>query len=110
MRPSVALLLFLAGPPSALPLHPTYFTPVHRLSGIGVDRYEMPDEVLAARTNQMIESQTFGIMRDAQSVAGAERITGAKLQPIFREASRRSGLPAPLIEAISYLESWGIPN
>ena len=84
-----------------------YFTPQHRLSGIGVDRAEITPEVLDARTGRMIQSQTFTIMREPQATAGAERITGPKLTPIFKRASTSSGLPASLISAIAYLESWG---
>src|SRR5580693_1848896 len=64
-------------------------------------------EVLAARTDRMIQSQTFTIMRDPQAVAGAERITGARLAPIFRRAADESGWPVSLISAVAYLESWG---
>ena len=55
----------------------------------------------------MIQSQTFVIMRDPQASAGAVRITGARLTPIFRQAAATSGMPASLISAIAYLESWG---
>jgi Transglycosylase SLT domain len=84
-----------------------YFTPQHRLSGIGVDRAEISPEVLDARTGRMIQSQTFTIMREPQATAGAERVTGPKLTPVFKRASTSSGLPASLISAIAYLESWG---
>jgi len=90
---------------------PKFFTPEHRVSGIGVERDDISDELLAARTDRMIESQTFGIMRDPLAVPGAKRITGdAKLQALFKAAGQRSGLPASLIEAIAYLESWGDPK
>jgi len=55
----------------------------------------------------MIQSQTFVIMREPQATAGAQRITGPRLTPIFRRAATSSGLPASLISAIAYLESWG---
>jgi hypothetical protein len=84
-----------------------YFTPQHRLSGIGLDRAEITPEVLDARTGRMIQSQTFTIMREPQATVGAERITGPKLTSIFKRASTGSGLPASLISAIAYLESWG---
>ena len=84
-----------------------YFTPQHRLSGIGVDRAEITPDVLDARTGRMIQSQTFTVMREPQATAGAERITGLKLTPIFKRAATGSGLPASLISAIAYLESWG---
>jgi hypothetical protein len=84
-----------------------YFTPQHRLSGIGVDRAEISPEVLDARTGRMIQSQTFTIMREPQATAGAERIAGPKLTPVFHRAATTSGLPASLISAIAYLESWG---
>jgi hypothetical protein len=87
-----------------------YFTPAHRLSGIGVDREQISDELLARRTELMMESQTFSIMRDPQSLAGAKRITSPKLQQIFKAASERSGIPASLISAVAYLESWGDPK
>src|SRR3982751_4568399 len=86
------------------------FTPKNRLSGIGIDRGEMSDAVLTRRTELMIESQTFAIMRDPEALAGAKRITSPKLTPIFRAASTRSGLPFELIRAVAYLESWGDPR
>src|SRR5207342_321371 len=59
----------------------------------------------------MIGSQTFSIMREAEALPGAKRVTGsAKLQALFRSASASSGMPASLIEAICYLESWGDPK
>lgn len=114
MRSSVVLifslfLLCFAPPNSAASTQPEYFAPIHRLSGIGAGRADISDEVLAARTDLMIESQTFAIMRDSQALPGAQRITSAGLQAIFRQASTRSGLPQSLIEAITYLESWGNP-
>src|SRR5579872_2511 len=87
---------------------PEYFEPHHRVSGIGVDRDDLSKDLLEVRTERMIESQTFSILRDPQSVPGARRITGnPKLQSLFQSAALRSGLPATLIEAVSYLESWG---
>lgn len=71
----------------------------------------MSDELLALRTDLMIGSQTFTIMREPQAVPGAERMTrSTRLRSIFRDAERRSGMPASLLEAISYLESWGVPD
>src|SRR5881227_3736562 len=88
-----------------------YFVPAHRVSGIGVARDDISDELLEVRTDLMVQSQTFGIMREAQAVAGARRITStAKLQSLFRDAEKRTGVPASLIEAIAYLESWGDPR
>ncbi len=85
-----------------------YFEPHHRVTGIGVDRDDLSQEVIDVRTERMIESQTFSILRDPQSVPGAKRLIGnAKLQSLFNAAGERSGLPPSLIEAISYLESWG---
>ncbi len=84
-----------------------YFTPHHQLLGIGVGRADLTPDLLAARTDHMIQSQTFTIMREPQAEAGAERITGARLAPVFRLASEESGWPASLISAVAYLESWG---
>ena len=106
MRPLVLLFLSLSFPGWAA--SPEYFTPMHRLSGIGVDRDDLSQDLVDARTDLMIQSQTFIIMREPQAVAGAQRVTGDRtLQSLFAAASARSGLPASLLEAIAYLESWG---
>lgn len=55
----------------------------------------------------MIESETFAIMRESGALSGAERITGPGLQQVFKRASLETGMPASLIAAIAYLESWG---
>src|SRR5258708_33041675 len=68
-----------------------YFVPSHRVSGIGVSRDDISTDVLQARTDLMIQSQTFGIMREPLAIAGAKRITSAKLQSLFRAAEKRSG-------------------
>src|ERR1700733_404548 len=101
-------LLLLSLAPFRQAIAADYFTPSHRLSGIGVARDDLSDDVLDARTGLMTESQTFSILREQMAVPGAKRITGdKKLQQIFQMAAERSGLPASLIEAIAYLESWG---
>src|ERR1051325_7895186 len=85
-----------------------YFVPAHRVSGVGVARDDISEDLLAVRTDLMIQSQTFGILREPLAIPGAKRITrDPKLQSLFRAAERESGLPAPLIEAIAYRESWG---
>jgi len=84
-----------------------YFTPQHQLLGIGAGRAAITPEVLRARTDRMIQSQTFTIMREPNSGPGAERITGPRLAPVFRRAAAESGWPVSLIEAVAYLESWG---
>jgi hypothetical protein len=75
-----------------------------------VARDDVSSDLLAVRTDRMIQSQTFSIMRDAMAVAGAKRITSPKLQSLFHQASQESGMPASVIEAIAYLESWGDAN
>jgi hypothetical protein len=84
-----------------------YFTPQHQMLGIGAGRSDITPDLLAARTDRMIQSQTFTIMRDPQATAGAERILGTHLAPIFRRAADESGWPASLISAVAFLESWG---
>jgi transglycosylase-like protein with SLT domain len=84
-----------------------YFVPSHRVTGIGIARDDLSAEMLKARTELMIQSQTFAIMRDPLAVPGAKTITSPKLQSLFRAAEKRSGVPASLLEAIAYLESWG---
>src|SRR6266568_4133600 len=104
MKFSYGLLLAILMPAIAA----DQFAPKHRVQGIGVSRDDISDELLEARTNLMIESQTFSIMRESEALPGAKRITGnAKLQALFRSAASSSGMPASVIEAICYLESWG---
>lgn len=105
----VFLSLLLAS--SALTLAPSeYFVPSHRLTGIGLSRSEMSPELLNERVKLMTDSQTFSILRDPRAEMGAERIENPKLQKIFAEAQRRSGIPASLLKAIAYLESFGDPK
>ena len=88
-----------------------HFTPTQRVSGIGISRDDVSEELLNVRTERMIESQTFSIMRDPQALPGAKRVVGStKLQSLFRSAAAASGMPASVIEAICYLESWGDPK
>jgi hypothetical protein len=106
-----AALFLLSLVPMGQAESPGYFIPAHRVSGIGIARDDISADLLAARTDLMIQSQTFGIMREPLAVPGAKRITSdPKLQSIFRIAAQRSHLPATLIEAIAYLESWGDPK
>jgi hypothetical protein len=88
--------------------HAELFAPAHRLTGIGAARADMSDELLAARTRLMIESQTFAILRDPRAAQGAERVL--KYEKLFEDAERRTGWPAEVLSAIAYLESFGDPN
>jgi hypothetical protein len=102
-----ALLLLILVPLSQAD-SPGYFIPKHQVSGIGVGRDDLSGDQLSARTNLMIESQTFGIMRDARALDGAKRTTGdPRLQALFRSSAEHNGLPVSILEAIAYLESWG---
>jgi soluble lytic murein transglycosylase-like protein len=106
MRFSVLFVLSLA--PLGQAGSPEYFAPAHRVSGIGIARDDISEELLKARTDLMVQSQTFSILREPLAVAGAKRITQtASLQSLFRQAERQGGAPASLMEAIAYLESWG---
>ena len=102
-------VLFLACSAAFLPAaSPAYFEPAHTIPGIGASRDDLSQETIDNRTELMIQSQTFSILREPEAVPGARRITGdRKLQALFRQASEESGVPASLIEAIAYLESWG---
>ena len=51
---------------------PDHFAPTQRVSGIGISRDDISDELLEVRTERMIESQTFSIMREAQAAAGRQ--------------------------------------
>src|SRR5580692_5452685 len=106
-----ALLIVLSLVPLGRAGSSESFTPEHRVSGIGVERDDISSDLLDVRTDRMIQSQTFAIMRDPQALNGAKRMAGnAKLQALFKAAGQRSGLPPTLIEAIAYLESWGDPK
>lgn len=94
----------------AWPVQTDYFVPAHQLRGIGAGRRDLSDEALAQRTEAMIQSQTFSIMREPQALPGAKRIFSPGLQRMFWDAERRSGFPASVLQAIAYLESWGIPR
>jgi hypothetical protein len=100
----------LCGTLPASPTEPEYFAPVHRLPGIGVARQDLTDETLTLRTEAMIQSQTFGIMREPLAAQGAERIHGSGLERLFRDAESKSGFPASVLQAMAYLESWGVAN
>src|SRR3954453_7196604 len=107
----IAALFALSLAPLGQAGSPDYFVPAHRVSGIGVARDDISQDLLAVRTDRMIQTQTFSVMREPDAVPGAHRITtNSKLQSLFREAERQTGVPATLIEAIAYLESWGDPN
>src|SRR5215469_7308898 len=104
----LAALVFLSLVPLGQAGSPDYFVPQHRISGIGVARDDLSEDLLSIRSDLMVESQTFGIMRDPQAVIGAKRITGdAKLQSLFKSSAEHNGLPVTTLEAIAYLESWG---
>jgi len=105
-----AYLIILALLPIGHAASPDHFSPSHRLMGIGVSRDDMSQDLVDTRAELMIQSQTFGIMREALAVAGAKRITSPKLQSLFKAASAASGMPSTVIEAIAYLESWGDAN
>ena len=81
----------------------------HRVSGVGVARDDISADLLEARTDLMVQSQTFSIIPGLLAVEGAHRITtNVRLQAAFRNAAKFSGLPATLIKAIAYLKSWVI--
>src|SRR5262245_26843780 len=104
----IAALFVLGLAPLTQAGPPEYFAPSHRVSGIGVARDDISEDLLAVRTDLMIQAQTFSILREPLAIAGAKRITTTpKLQELFQQAERQSGVPARLIEAIAYLESWG---
>ena len=109
MRSTVFLSLGLALWAGAGPAE--HFVPVHRVSGVGAARIDMSGELLQARTATMMQTQTFGILREAQALPAARRLTSdAALQSLFRSAAAHSGFSASLLEAIAYLESWGDPK
>jgi hypothetical protein len=79
-----ALALALCVTQAAPPTETGYFAPARRLPGIGIDRQDLTDETLARRTEAMIQSQTFGIMREPLATQGADRIHGSGLERLFR--------------------------
>jgi Transglycosylase SLT domain len=89
---------------------PAHFEPTHRIIGIGADRDDLSADQIDLRTDRMIDSQTFAIMREPEALLGARRITDPKLKALFVSASQHSGFPVSLLEAVAYLESWGDPK
>ena len=84
----IAALVVLSLAPLGQAGSPGYFVPAHRVAGIGVARDDLSEELLQARTERMIQSETFGIMRETLAVPGAKRITSSsRLQALFRSAS-----------------------
>src|SRR5215470_6765389 len=105
---TAVVMLFLILLLAANAATPDRFAPAHRLDGVGVSRDDLTDELVDKRADLMIQSQTFSIMREAQSLQGAKRVTrDPKLQALFKSAAASSGMPATILEAIAYLESWG---
>ena len=60
---AVCLLLLLLAP-AGYAATPDRFAPSNRLSGVGASRDDMSDDLLDTRTDLMIQSQTFAIMRE----------------------------------------------
>ncbi|HEX3742872.1 MAG TPA: lytic transglycosylase domain-containing protein [Bryobacteraceae bacterium] len=104
------LVLLLSLMPWAQAGSREYFSPAHRISGVGIDRDALTPELLQLRTDLMVQAQTFGIMREQGAIDGARRVIDPKLQAIIRSAAESSGFPKSTIEAIIYLESWGDPK
>src|SRR5579862_9882057 len=87
----LTLLFFLCLATVGVAGRADYFAPGQRVSGIGVDRDNISTDLLDVRTDRMIESQTFAILRDPQAGPGAKRITGsANLQSLFRGPEREA--------------------
>src|ERR1035438_2560196 len=93
---SLLFLLLLIPAPRVQDAPPAYFSPAHRIIGIGADRDDLSAEQLDLRAAHMIESQTFAIMREPEALPGARRITadpklralGGKDSPAIRKACR----------------------
>lgn len=109
LRYPLALALLALGSVGSS-FHADHFVPEQRLAGIGADRGHISALVLTARTERMIESQTFTILREPDALTGAQRICSPRLQKLFRAAEARSGFPASTLAAIAYLESFGDPK
>src|SRR6202050_5274204 len=104
-RTLATVLVTLGVALAARPMQPVpeeYFIPTHLLAGIGAGGQELTEETLAQRTEAMMQSQTFIIMRDPQALAGAQRITSSGLQRLFRDAERKSGFAAVTLEALAH--------
>lgn len=85
------------------------FIPASQLPGIGASRLNLRPDVIAERTERMISSQTFIILREPQALSGTRRVSGPALQTLFQAAEKKSGFPAVTLAAISLVESWGDP-
>lgn len=111
-----------------------YFTPSEGLVGAGQSRASLTNKDLEIRTAQLVAAQTFPLLRNEQSLDGVQRITGIplteedveksgmsvadladsinttspNLQPYFVQAKAETGLPKEMIEAICFVESYGL--
>lgn len=99
----IVVLLFVADL-----LANSYFVPPVRVRGVGVERKSLNTLMLSDRTTRMILSQTFGIMKNKEAVDGAKRVHDKNLVPIFTNSARVHGFSSSKLQAIAYLESWGI--
>ena len=82
------------------------FAPANRLSGIGADREKISEAVLTKRTQLMIDSQTFAIMRDPEALTGAQRITGPDSRRFSTTRAARAGC-LPLLSRLSRIWKAG---
>lgn len=106
--PLTIIIVILFPTPALFATDPlSFFAPSERIEGIGVDRIDLRLDQLNFRVREMLDTQTFAIMRDPEAVSGAARIFSPELQRLFREAERECQLPQGLLQKIAYLESWG---
>ena len=85
-----------------------HFVPEHRVSGIGVARDDISERT--ARGPHGPHDSIADFRHHARAAGGGRgqaHLCSPSLQALFRSASQRSGMPAELIEAVAYLESWG---
>jgi hypothetical protein len=83
-----------------------------RVQGIGKSRTELAalPQLLDRREREMIEAQTFAILRNPEALNGAAAVTRPRMTALFRRAGREAGFPWKKLRAIAWLESNGNPK
>lgn len=93
-RPLALALVTAASLGAALAAAGEYFIPQHQLLGIGAGRSDITPEIVAARTDRMIQSQTFVILRDPQRRRAPRESPARAFPPSFTAPlTRAAGRP-----------------
>jgi hypothetical protein len=91
----------------ALVCSPVAAQTLDRIPGLGKDRENLTDELLKIRYEAMLESQEFSLLRRADAERAPARIFDPAIAAIILKASSDHAVPASLIRAVGFVESYG---